>query len=530
MALTPRLRWTSGLGPSYLTRYNRGHINPVNALLFAHLAGPFSNRDVILCTMRRLVCGLVCSLVVACGGGGSGSSSTGSQPPPISAQPPPTPPSPAPPPIQEVTGLQTDEQLRTVADANAGTVDEDAALWFSANAQIIRSLTEVVDFSDLRFLEGVLASKRIVALGESSHGVREYSQAKLRLIRYLHEELGYNVLAFESGIFDCEEAQRLLATSSARRALNACLFGVWQTQTVLELFEYVQSTQSTDSPLRITGFDTQISGAAFESRAPWTASLVRAASTSYAEEVLALEERYYELALDVLQAESSNDPALSRVNAEREGLSSRYLVLADYLEANIESITAGSGASREDVLIASQYARSSPRYLEQLGQRFTRQGGSLTRDRGMAENLIALAQNIYPEDKIIVWAHNAHLRHDGAGFLPGANMGSFVHEELAEQLYTIGFYMYRGSHAFNNRAISPVQPPLDLSLEATFYQRRLAWLFVDLEGANEADPGADWLARTISTWTWGSSEVGLILRDEYSGLFVIDSVSPPAYL
>ena len=52
------------------------------------------------------------------------------------------------------------------------------------------------NFEALTFLDIVLKDKRIVLLGESSHGTEEYSQTKFQLIRYLHEKLGFNVLLF----------------------------------------------------------------------------------------------------------------------------------------------------------------------------------------------------------------------------------------------------------------------------------------------------------------------------------------------
>lgn len=61
-------------------------------------------------------------------------------------------------------------------------------------------------YSDLAFLQPILADKRIVSLGEASHGATEYNSVKVRLIKYLHEKLGYNVIAFESNLADAAAA------------------------------------------------------------------------------------------------------------------------------------------------------------------------------------------------------------------------------------------------------------------------------------------------------------------------------------
>ncbi len=53
------------------------------------------------------------------------------------------------------------------------------------------------DFDDLLFLADILQDKRIVILGEQGHRDGKAFEAKTRLIKYLHQELGYNLIAFE---------------------------------------------------------------------------------------------------------------------------------------------------------------------------------------------------------------------------------------------------------------------------------------------------------------------------------------------
>lgn len=62
-------------------------------------------------------------------------------------------------------------------------------------------------FSDLDILIPLLADKRIVYLGENSHGVAEFNLVKTRLIQYMHQTLGFNIVAFESGLGDAALGQ-----------------------------------------------------------------------------------------------------------------------------------------------------------------------------------------------------------------------------------------------------------------------------------------------------------------------------------
>ncbi|MEL7447922.1 MAG: erythromycin esterase family protein [Pseudomonadota bacterium] len=467
---------------------------------------------------------LLTVLLSACGGGSGGEATS----PPVAA------PEPVPAPVNEPSGLLTDAELLTPEDSDEALIDADATRWFADNAKTVRSLSEDEDFSDLEFFEPLLAGKSLVLLGESSHGVEEYSQAKLRLIRYLHEEQGYDVLAFEAGLFDCELSQEIIEDApddslTAENAFRTCVFSVWSTQTVLELFEYVRETQATTRPLRVTGFDVQASGIRSLQRATRTAALFQKLSPERALEVDTIEFEYLTLIQDVANASGPSDLFLNTLRNTLLDIRNDYAVMADELLASIDQVTADGEFTRRDVLIAAQYLRTTPYNAEQFANLFEQGAGGAARDAGMALNLIALKEEIYPDDKIIAWAHNAHLRHRGTGFVPDGNMGKLVHDQLEAQMYTVGFYMYRGTHAFNDREIRTILPPLNRSLEAIFYSRRLRWLFLDLENA-PATAGHEWINEETPTWAWGEFQTTLRLAEEYDGLFMIDTVAPPSYI
>jgi erythromycin esterase-like protein len=117
------------------------------------------------------------------------------------------------------------------------------------------------DARDLEFLKPLLAGKRVVQLGESAHGVAEFSWLKVRLAKYLHRELGFDVIAFESPVAGCDRGDALVA-SSAVEAMRACLYDVWHTEEVLPLFEYVAAERAAGRRLAIAGFDVQERGQA----------------------------------------------------------------------------------------------------------------------------------------------------------------------------------------------------------------------------------------------------------------------------
>jgi len=89
--------------------------------------------------------------------------------------------------------------------------------WLAKSATRIRSLDPSDgDFSDLEPLRAALKGARVVMLGEQSHGDGTTFLAKTRLIRFLHEQMGFNVLAFESGLYDRGGAGRVHDRADAR--------------------------------------------------------------------------------------------------------------------------------------------------------------------------------------------------------------------------------------------------------------------------------------------------------------------------
>ncbi len=458
-------------------------------------------------------------LLAACSGGGG----EGAQAPPLPSD------------LADLTQnrLLSDAELTTSAKASSWEPDSATRQWLQANHTKLRSLVVDTDFSDLEPLRAQLAGRRLVLLGESSHGSREFNLAKVRLIKFMHQQLGYGVLAFESSLIGCALQDRQLQARLPSAATSTCLFPVWRTEELTELMRYIASTQTLPNPLRLAGFDWQNSSA-FDDEAGVRAWLGEVfASTGDA--ALVASDSMLKLALQTAQdgrfcrstgaaADCSNfdlnrnavDAALLRTEAamlkqaQAPGLSA--------VQRRERSLAALALMSLRDRVLASQIGRGIPLSNFQDREPF------------MAKAITRLAREVYPQDKLMIWAHNAHIAAQSTGYPDsGPPMGSFLRAEWGTQMYGLGLFMLRGESALNDRAPARVIALPAASLEAHVASLGLAAVLLPVPSSDQAGLGDDWLHQPLQQLDWGFRVRTERLDWNYDGVLVIDRSSLPRY-
>jgi len=341
--------------------------------------------------------------------------------------------------------VQIDEWLSAAAQAARRTdLRRDArTAWLREHAIPVRSVDPAdEDFSDLAFLREQLRGARMVLLGDgaASHGGGSELNAKVRLVKFLHRELGFDVLAFEAGLFGTSIAWRALQggvePQEAFLKGSFRIFGL--SAQVQPLIQYLAAAARSDNPLELAGFDSQFSGTAGPELLPTLRKFLAQAGIGSA------------------LADSNTTPSRifaglleGRFGRKQMPAAAEQAELVQSLRSTAEQVE--KNVSGRDGLFWAQVLRSAALQTELALQPgpWDHWGYARARDRQMAENLLWLTKVYYPDRKIIVWAHTFHVmrnpRYTTLGREQGFTMGHGVWEALGEESFVVGVTAYTGA-------------------------------------------------------------------------------------
>lgn len=164
---------------------------------------------------------------------------------------------------------------------------DDITRWLAANALPLSTLSAGEPYGDLEPLRETLRDVRIVGLGESTHGTREFFLLKHRLLEFLVREMGCRALAMEASESAALAVDAYVggAPGDAARLVSRLDFWTWRTQEVLAMVEWMREHNRTvpaAERVRFIGIDPQrcadsaaAVGAFLEKAVPSTAESVR---------------------------------------------------------------------------------------------------------------------------------------------------------------------------------------------------------------------------------------------------------------
>jgi erythromycin esterase-like protein len=131
--------------------------------------------------------------------------------------------------------------------------------WVNENAHKLRS-DSVDDYQDLLFLSDILRNKRIVGLGEASHGTQEFYFQKSRFVRYLVSRENYKIIAIESPTKYIEPINDYILTGAGNIKGLLQPLGLYNSEELFKLCKWLKifnASKPWSKKVQIMGFDKE---------------------------------------------------------------------------------------------------------------------------------------------------------------------------------------------------------------------------------------------------------------------------------
>ncbi|MGG3856141.1 erythromycin esterase family protein [Caldifermentibacillus hisashii] len=362
-------------------------------------------------------------------------------------------------------------------------------------------LTNIDSLDNYQFIKSLVKDKKYIFIGESSHLVKEYSIAKVNLVKFLHQKLGFKVIAFESELGDCAVGDYLSQELNPIDFMRGSIGRVWHNEYILELFDYIQKNKE-NNPLYLTGIDVQQS----ENKhfAPFLEQY--------------FEEPYYKnLFRDVHQAINrmlnlKRIKKTPQIIEELNEIKEKTSILTKELEARPVSNNV-----LQKVIIRTLNNRAD--YLH-----FTITNGFSKvfqhREELMAGNFEFITKELYPEEKIIIWAHNLHIKRKSSANRLAAYSSFFENlpQRIKNDSFVLGLYAHKGKMGDYRGSDYPIKKANKKNLEWLLSHSSYQNFFIKTD--------LIWGQKKWQAFEGGSTRISFVPAEQYDGLLFFKTVNP----
>ncbi|MFC7073015.1 erythromycin esterase family protein [Halovenus rubra] len=363
------------------------------------------------------------------------------------------------------------------------------------------------EFEQASAISSLFADAQVIALGEATHGTREFFQLKHRFLRHLVCNHDVRVFAMEANAPETLAINEYVVhgRGDPKDALNGIYFWTWNVDSVLTMVNWLREFNQ-GRPLadrvRFYGFDAQ-----------YTTGAVAHLESYFDTVEASLPEDTYS-ALATLDDDGTN-PDKDEQTERRISVTNRLIPelrnhldthRADYIEKEGERAFELARHQLTILKQAAEYRRARKQYDGNPEDGLTAEQTTAmeellrVRDQAMADNVDWLLE-FEDADKIVLWAHDAHInrqKHVVRGTdAEGVPMGKILADRYGDEYVSVGFSFGRGSFQAISQANErddestyelrgqTVQSPVSGTVDAALNQLDIDTTLVDIESAQD---------------------------------------------
>lgn len=369
------------------------------------------------------------------------------------------------------------------------------------------------DFSDLQHLKELVKDKKMVLLGESSHGIGEFYALKSRLVQFLYQECGFEVLAMEGGIGDLHFELNKIDSLTPIMLRNGTIYKNFQCQEILPLFELIKSSHSQKKPLHFIGIDSQNFGTSMF----LVQEITRKLSPKNADSLMQNFAKYMRIPAFLWQEDKK--PLFA--------LSDSIVKSCDYIHNLLKN-------NKQEILTSFKISELDYQFLWRVVDNlkagvnldWNHEDPSAKRDSIMADNLFWQLQHFYPNKKVILWAHNGHIDKSSATGNPYKWLGHFIKEKMMDASYHLGLFAQQGeTYEWWTQSTKILEKPGESDVETIYSYHPVS--FTNLRRGFQSCPRSHQISSAFELENGGRLEFVPIQR--FDGIIVIKSAHIPTY-
>lgn len=290
---------------------------------------------------------------------------------------------------------------------------------------------------DLESLD-YMSNCKVVGLGEATHGTKEFFQMKHRIFKYLVENHGFKIFAFECDMGESYYVDNFVVNGEGDLDYimkNIMHFWTWRTEEVKDLLIWMQeyNENNSDDKIHFIGVDCQF----LTYQANITMNYFNDTNVTLPEDCLQFLNEIDQIGVNI--SEYYSEMTLE----EKEAIDDKVDILLTIFEDFRDELIANSSVFEYDFIkqiVLNIKQTNDVRYGYAHGSQEN------YRDLYMAQNTLWTSDDLFGENtKVALWAHNGHVNNVRLFSRMRPMMGFYLKQELKEKYQILGFAFSLGS-------------------------------------------------------------------------------------